>query len=168
MGHLAVIFAWISEFQTWNVLRSENDRHGSHGPGHFKAEFRTPVWSFWYLLDTQGSYWPKVRTCRSFPFWHTLKSNKYGSVLRFGTPPPRSTQTVYKQEALDVRIQKNHTCVHRTRNPNELREFKNCCVFLPSIEICWVFSRTHHMTLCAWSWVTIALRGGVKRSENAP
>ena len=37
----------------------------------------------------------------------------------------RSTQQVYKQEALDEGIQKNHTCAHRTRNPNELHEFKD-------------------------------------------
>ena len=45
-----------------------------------------------------------------------------------------------KQEGLDVGIKKHYTRVHRTRDPNELREFKNYCVFSLFIEICCVFS----------------------------
>ena len=90
--------------------------------------------SFWYLLDTQGSYWPKLRAVRSFSLLTNQKQCKiYDSVLRFG---PHTPDRPKKLQTVDVWIQKNHTCVHRTRNPNEVREFKHCCVCF----------RTHHVS----------------------
>ena len=57
----------------------------SHGPEHSKTAFKRPVRSFWYLPDTQGSFWANVRAVRSFSLLTNRKQWKmYSSVVRFG------------------------------------------------------------------------------------
>ena len=66
MGHLAILFV-SGEHSNLKVRHSsENDHQVSHGDNHSKHELTTPVRSFWYLLDTHNSFWPKARTARSF------------------------------------------------------------------------------------------------------
>ena len=60
--------------------RYKNYRQVSHGSEHSKTEFGTPVPSFWYLLGTQGSWWPKDKASRRFSLLSYLETvRSYGS-----------------------------------------------------------------------------------------
>ena len=71
--------------------------------------FARMQYRFTFTPDDRDRYLPKPHAQSRFSMSRKLSFD------------PESIQTIYKQEALDVRIQKT------PRNPNELHEFKHCC-----------------------------------------
>ena len=71
----------------------------------------------------------KIEQFECFYFWHLLKSENLRFSSRARPEHPRLNQKLCKQEEVNVGIQKNRTCVHRTRNPNKLHELKTVVCF---------------------------------------
>ena len=128
---LTVIFAWMRSFDFKNTHSSENDRQVSHGLWRSKTVCSSPMRSFWYLFDVQGSKWPEVTACWIFDHFADSKSPKfsvwsYGSVcvVRIGMKTLQSVE-------LYMRIKKMYTCWGRTRHHDELARFGHRWVFSP-------------------------------------
>ena len=126
MGHVAVIFTWMCVFEIKTAHSSKNDRQSVPQTWSFKTEFSSPMQSFGYLLDVQGSKWPQVTACWSFDYFADFANPEipkfsvwsYGSVcvVWIGMKTLQSVE-------LYIRITKIYTCWGRTRHHDELARF---------------------------------------------
>ena len=80
MGHLAVIFVWMLDFQIRNIFRSECDRQLAYAPEHHKLSSRHLCGRFHAYLSHRAQTGQKLEQFKVFHFCRTIKREN----LRFG------------------------------------------------------------------------------------